>query len=374
MSHLSKPEIKVLALWVYGIVLARSCGLSRVIATLGSQLGEKEGNLRQRLREWCRDKEDKHGKQRQEWQVKQNFSPLLKWILSQWTTEERKLVLAMDATSLKKIFVVLSISVVYRSCAIPVAWMILPEGKPGSWKEHWMSLFGSLRGGIPSDWFVVVMADRGLYARWLFDAIRENQWHAFLRVNARSMYRPKGAADFRPMSQLLSSPGLVWAGQVTCFRNNSVEGTLLACWGVQHLEPWLILTDLSPDCASSAWYGMRSWIESSFKDLKRDGWQWQKTRMENPSRAARLWLALAIATFWVVSVGGESDASLPVCSLSILPTAHIARKTKNPSAPHSRQLSCFQRGLIELLNSFIIHSPVFIGHFYPEPWPIKTYP
>ena len=47
--------------------------------------------------------------------------PLLKWVLDQWASEERQLVLAMDAMWLKQLFVVLSISIVYRGCAIPVA-------------------------------------------------------------------------------------------------------------------------------------------------------------------------------------------------------------------------------------------------------------
>lgn len=28
-----------------------------------------------------------------------------------------------------------------------------------------------------------MLADRGLYAHWLFEAIRRNGWHPFLRIN-----------------------------------------------------------------------------------------------------------------------------------------------------------------------------------------------
>lgn len=343
-------------------------------AVLANVLGEKEGNLRQRLREWCWDKGDKQGKQRTDWQVSQSFAPLLQWILTLWPSEERKVVLAMDATTLKQVFVTLSISVVYRGCAIPVAWAIFPQDKPGSWKEPWIGLFKSLRGTVPPDWQVVVMADRGLYAHWLFDVIRENHWHPFLRINTQGMYRPKGEHTFKPIRQLLSAPGTAWAGQVTCFRTNSVEGTLLACWGPKYLDPWCILTDLSSEMAVADWYGMRSWIECGFKDLKRGGWQWQLTRMNDPARAARLWLALAIATFWVVSIGGESDASLPVSSLDHLPPTHIARRTKKICQIRPRHLSCFSRGLIELIIALNHHLFIPPGHFYPEFWPQKTYP
>jgi hypothetical protein len=374
MGHLSGPQIMGLALWSYGMVLAKNCGQSQVVASLASHLGEKEKNLRQRLREWCWDKKDKQGKKRVDWPVSQNFGPLLSWILSQWPSRERRLVLAMDATSLKQVFVVLSISVVYRGCAIPVAWAILRAGKKGSWKEHWLHLFQGLQGAVPTDWLVVVMADRGLYARWLFEAIQTNHWHPFLRVNLRNLYRLKGTADFRPMSQLLPAPNSVWTGLVTCFAHNSIECALLACWGAHYKEPWLIVTDLSPDYASAAWYGLRSWIEDGFKDLKKGGWQWQNTRMTDPSRAARFWLAIAVATLWVVSIGGEADITQTTGNIDLLPPTHIARKTKKATPSSPRLLSCFSRGLIELWHVLIAQFPIFIGQFYPELWPLKTYP
>ena len=56
-------------------------------------------------------------------------------------------------------------------CNIPVARAILPEGKKGSRKKPWLDLFQCLQNGIPENWEVLVMADRGLYAHWLYDAI-----------------------------------------------------------------------------------------------------------------------------------------------------------------------------------------------------------
>jgi hypothetical protein len=38
-AHLSRPQATVLALWSYGMVLAKSCGITLVCATLAIQLG-----------------------------------------------------------------------------------------------------------------------------------------------------------------------------------------------------------------------------------------------------------------------------------------------------------------------------------------------
>ena len=95
-------------------------------------------------------------------------------------------------------------------------------------------------------------------------------------------------------------------------RGGRVDGsdcTLLACWETGHDQPWFVLTDLGPDQSEGLWYGMRAWIEHGFKLLKHGGWQWQTTRMTDPERASRLWLVLAVATRYVLAVGGEADAS-----------------------------------------------------------------
>jgi hypothetical protein len=54
------------------------------------------------------------------------------------------------------------------------------------------------------------------------------------------------------------------------------------------------VTDLPPVVAVTAWYSMRAWIKISFKDIERGGWHWEQTKMADPARATRLWLAIAL--------------------------------------------------------------------------------
>src|SRR5260370_14891155 len=124
LPHLSRPEASVLALWSYGMVLANSCGITSVAALLADLLGCSYDGLRQRLREWCYDRSDKKGKQRQEVDVTLCFAPLLKWVLSWWQASGNCLALGMDATTLSDRFTVLAISVLYRGSAIPGCWKI----------------------------------------------------------------------------------------------------------------------------------------------------------------------------------------------------------------------------------------------------------
>ena len=122
MPHLSKPQAAVLALWSVGMVLARSCALTAVSLFLAEGLERTPNTVRQQLREWCYEAKAKRGKPRQELAVETSFAPLLAWILSWW--EGNQLAIAVDATALGQRFVVLVVSVVYRGCAIPVAWTV----------------------------------------------------------------------------------------------------------------------------------------------------------------------------------------------------------------------------------------------------------
>jgi hypothetical protein len=89
------------------MVLARSCGISLVCATLAIQLQCAEGKLLKRLGEWCYNAKDQKGKQRRELDVSTCFGPLLEGILAWWPADQPRLALALDATTLKQRFTVL---------------------------------------------------------------------------------------------------------------------------------------------------------------------------------------------------------------------------------------------------------------------------
>lgn len=357
LPHLSKPQALVLALWSFGMVISQSSGLTSVARVIADLTQQKEANVRQRLREWNRDQDDKTGHKRQELEVNACFVPLLCWVLGWWDAAEKRLILAMDATTLGDRFVVLAISVVYRACAIPIAWKVYAVDDQKGWKAEWIRMFGLFKQVIPADWTVLVTADRGLYANWLFDAIKKLDWHPFLRINTNGKYCLSGSSQFFPIRQLASGIGCEWAGEVTCFKNKPVKGSLLIRWAEGYKDPWVILTDLPVAQANIAWYGLRAWIECGFRQIKRAGWRWNQTRMTDPERAARHWLAMAVATLWVVSVGGEYDAAISASTLDPWPL--FSPKLRSKHRP--RLLSCFRQGLLHILAALIAHRPLPLG-------------
>jgi hypothetical protein len=399
--ELSRPQATVLALYSFGMILAQRCGLNSVVTVLVPLLHVGFHTLRSRLQEFYQPATAKSGRQRHQLDVATCFAPLLAWTLQGWRST--RLALALDATSLGDRFTVLSISVVYRGEAIPVAWKVLHANVPHPWKPEWLALLRAFAGLVPPGHTVLVMTDRALYARWLYREIQALGWHPVMRITHLSKFRAGRSKTSVPVTDLVPRVGCRWQGRGVAFPRKAerrLECTLMACWGEGCEEPWFLVTDLPPDQAEALWYGMRSWIEGGFKLLKRGGWQWQATRMTEPDRVERLWLVLAVATRYVLAVGGEADeaefadATVPEPAAPSTRAARgraatsgargraAARRGEGPGRPAGgraprrrrtgtkrRLVSIFRQGLAVLLSVLIEGRALPQPSWRPEAWP-----
>jgi hypothetical protein len=361
----SKPQLKGLAHWSFGMTLARCCTLDSVASYMADWLDQPELSVRSRLREWYLPAALKSGSKRQDLDVTTCFAPLLRWLVRDWL--QPRLALALDASTLDDRFVLLAVSVLYRSCAVPVAWKILPATAKGSWEPHWLDLLGTLDGVVPADWLVVALSDRGLWAPWLFQKIQSLGWHPLMRIRSSGRFRPDGRTAFVPLTQLVPRVGRSWRGRGTAFSTpgRQVAATLLGWWGGGHAAPWLILSDLDPQQSDASWYGLRGWFEQGIKDSKRGGWQWQHTRMEDPERAERLWLAIAVTTLWLLRVGGSAE----VAAQARQAEGALLGQFNQPCSICWRMSSVFARGQRTILMAMLKHQRFPLGHWIPEPWP-----
>jgi len=267
-------------------------------------------------------------------------------------------------------FVVLVGSVLYRGCAMPVAGTVLSATEPQAWRGEWLRRLRQVRAVVPRRFFVSVLADRGLYARGLFQRIVRLGWPPLLRINTGGTFRPAASAHYQPLRELVPQTGTQWVGQGTAFQGprRRLNCTLLARWDAGYADPWLVVTDLAPSAGEACWYGLRGWIEHGCKITKRGGWQWQRTRMSDPHRAARLWLAVAVATLWLLSVGGMAEETIPASTL--LPLASADCPPSRPRrATQLRLVSVFRQGWITILVALFNQCRLPLGRFVPEPWP-----
>lgn len=379
---LSKPQAFVLAAVSCGIALAGRCALPAVAKKLPFLGGEN--TVLQRLKYWLRNGREKRTPGEPEVDVRLTFRPLIRWILSIF--HSLHLPLAIDATTLRDDLAVLAVCLLYRGTAIPLAWACLKANRKKAWMPIILDLLQRISEAIPRSHYVLVLTDRGLYSPRLYKRIKRYGWHPLMRINGQGQFKPR-YRPARPIKSFLPGPGYQWRGRGRAFKNHPIRCTLVAVWLEGQEEPWFLITDLGPCRVQAAWYGLRMWVEEGFRVLKSIGWQWQKSRITKPQRAERLWLALALASTWILAYGtwAEDQREGPPPEVRLLAET-APTVTRDPEAPPGdpglervshhepntrvRHQSIIRQGLAELerrLGTRLRYLKIL--KLVPEPWP-----
>jgi len=368
----------------FAMVMADGCGMTRMCSYMAELSGQPMNTLRQKYREVYYEKEakagvKKRGDKRREIVVEEHFADLLAGVIQRWQGEHT-LVLAMDASALGDRLTILSFSVAYRGCCIRVGWTIMPGKQEGSWRPHWERLLRVLAEAVPTAWTVYVMADRGLYAAWLYRAIQANGWHPFLRVKKGLGFRAQGEDAFSAVGERVKKPGREWKGQGEWSeKGDCMEGTLLVRWEEGYEEPIAVVTDLAPSHSKTAWYQLRFWIECDYKDGKRGWFHWEQTKMLNPERASRQWLVLAVVMQKAILLGGALEVQQEQAGQRRRSKSRGHKRPGRPLAPvtkpRGREQSVLLRGMMAWRAAETGgNQPLPKPWLRPEPLPTRLYP
>ena len=374
LPHLSQAQLAGLALWVCGAILAGSAGQNAVASAL-SPWGNWNSR-RQYLREWLYDGSDRARPGQTELDVTRCFAPLLRWVLTWWCSG--RLALAVDPTLKGDDTTAIVISVVYRSCAIPVAWRIRRANRPGSWIDPIAELLRELAPAVPEEMTVVVLCDRGLTSPQLWQQIVAQGWHPYMRYPKSITFCAAGGRRL-PARAFVPRPDTAWVGRGTAFGGPTAKRrcTLRAVWYAEQEEPWIILTDLPPEAVGVSWYALRCWIELGFQAVKSLGWKWDKTRRTDPARVSRHWLVLSVATLLTLAYGTRvedaTDRRVAPGNLRTPPKAlapkALAPTHLNPWRRPGRTVSVIRHG-IDWLRRLLLPGRLWRRVWLlPEPWP-----
>ena len=358
--NLNRRQKQVLALYSYGMALTKHCGQTIVCVFLALLLEIKSQNIRQRLKEFTYEAGQKRGVQRREVNVAAQFEPLLAWVIQQWT-DKQKLIFGVDVTYLKDRQTILCISLLYGQTAIPVAWHVLAGNVSGEWHPLWLKLLAQIAPALPKSTQVLLLFDRGLYSKRLFNAVRAYGWHPFMRIREQGLYKRPKSKNWQALKTLAyrgMSPKML---RVHCFKGDTLQAYLWVEWDAQQHEACLILSDLAPKQVRGNPYPLRMWIEAGFKACKRGGLHLEHSKILDPDRLQRLMFVMAVALFYLIRLGSG-----------------LLRLSTLPSDP-ARRLSLVTLGSLALLVASIQDKPLTSASFHPYLLPAfylpqKTYP
>lgn len=79
----------------------------------------------------------------------------------------------------------------------------------------------------------------------------------------------------------------------------------LAFWKPGEKDPWLLATNLTSSRAILKADRRRMWIEETFGDMKRNGFDLERTHLRHFLRLSRLTLAVVLLYVWLIAFGSQ---------------------------------------------------------------------
>ena len=309
-----------LALLSYGMVRAKRCTLSQVAQAVTERA--ESSSLERRLQRWLANGRIK---------PPDLFPFWIGWVMQLWG--KAPLLVLIDETKLSDHVSVMMVGLAYQASAIPLVWRAYsPTDYPEEGQVRLMSdLLAQLRALLPPDQAALLLADRGLGTSPDWQARLSAQgWDYLLRVQRSTLIRLPNHPP-QPLRRLVGY-GQHWSGYAQVFKKAGWQWKwVYLVWEVGYAEPWCLFSDrpgLSP-----LLYRYRFHHEAGFRDLKSDGFDWQRSRVWLPAHAERLLLALACAVLWTLTEGTK--------------VVHLY-----PLSRRQQRLSLFRLGLDSLFERF----------------------
>jgi Transposase DDE domain len=246
----------------------------------------------------------------------------------------RRVVLTLDETpgGTKGRLRCMKLAIAYRKRVVPVAWECYRAYRPRLPMPLLLArLLGRAARALPPGLGVTLLADRGLCWPDVVDCCTRLGWHYVLRLQGQTRVRLPDGTE-RAARGLARRRGARWFGRgVAAFKGAGWrEANVVAVWEKGCKEPWLLVTDLPATFMRCRNYCRRVWCEQTHRDEKSHGFNWQLSRVRDPSHATRLLLVMALATLLCLSLG----------------TTLIKRGLRRLLEPARRRLlSVFQLGL-----------------------------
>lgn len=153
---------------------------------------------------------------------------------------------------------------------------------------------------------VIVVGDSEFGEVEVQKLLKSWRWKYILRQKGRNLFKAKSQRTLQRIDSLVHKPGQkVWLEGCRLTSKHLYPVNLLAYWKPGEKEPWLLANDLSDPQPVLKMYQLRMWIEETFGDLKRNGFDLESTHLRKFLRLFRLTLALVLLYVWLVALGSK---------------------------------------------------------------------
>jgi hypothetical protein len=244
------------------------------------------------------------------------------------TMRAQQVVLLVDETALSDHLKVMVVGIWSRGGCVPLAWRCYspnaypPEGQVQLIRD----LLARVVPVVPVNLALWLLADRGIgTSPALIQAVEALGCQVLFRVQGSTRFRDRSGDE--QSLQRLGIRGQHWQSVGEVFKKAGwLSAHVTVTWDANYDHPQCLVSS-SPVPPHA--YGVRFDQEVSFRDLKSDGFDWQRSHVWLADHAERLLLVLALSYWLVIALGQQ-----------------LAR----PLTGRASRWSAFRRGL-EALNA-----------------------
>jgi hypothetical protein len=200
------------------------------------------------------------------------------------------------------------VSIVYKSRALPVCWVVFKGRKGHSSAEIQQALMKTLKSLLPTDQEVIILGDGEFDGSELVGWFKqETTWLYVCRAANSNLIQDQDQDEWSALADLDLAEGEETFLTDIMFTKTGQIGPLniLVVWNKKEKEHWFFVTNFTDPKEAKKWYRKRFLIETLFSDVKGRGFNLDKTRIWKPERVNRLIFAVAITYIFSIFLGVE---------------------------------------------------------------------
>jgi len=115
---------------------------------------------------------------------------------------------------------------------------------------------------------------------------------------------PQGMTLWQRLDRLGLQPGTTaWLGNIVLTRASPYPTHLVLHWPIGQRQPWFLATNLLYPQPTLRLYRLRMWIEEMFGNMKKHGFDLERTHLRHFLRLSRLTLVVSVLFIWLVALG-----------------------------------------------------------------------
>jgi hypothetical protein len=243
-------------------------------------------------------------------QVRKWYEPIARQWLETQFCHKGEIHLVVDGTKIGCRHQLLIVCLPYHKRAIPIAWTWVKHVKGHSTARKHLALMSYVHTLIPPNAAVFLLGDTEFGSVMVMHQLETWRWFFVLRQKTNTGVWINEESGWKTFGSYIQKPkDSIWLGHGYITKKDMFPVNMLVHWKVGEKDPWCLATNLIDRQVALRLYKRRMWIEEMFGDMKKHGFDLERTMLRHFLRLSRLTLAVAILYVWLVSVGTKTIRS-----------------------------------------------------------------